>query len=140
MSEHTKEPWMVADMTEWLTIGGVDIGAVCRIKNEVSGKPLSEEDRANARRIVACVNACAGISTETLEAEGLPPTLSADSETIRQQQAEIDRLTEQRDRLLKALGDLSFECFGGGVGTCQPSVKTYNDTFAVLDEIRKGIS
>jgi hypothetical protein len=61
-------------------------------------------------------------------------------ETIRQQQAEIDRLTEQRDRLLKALGDLSFECFGGGVGTCQPSIKTYNETFAVLDEIRKGIA
>lgn len=66
--------------------------------------------------------------------------LAERAETIRQQQAEIDRLTEQRDRLLGALGDLSFECFGGGVGTCQPSVKTYNDTFAVLDEIRKGIS
>ena len=66
--------------------------------------------------------------------------LDKQEETIRTQQAEIDRLTEQRDRLLKALGDLSFECFGGGVGTCQPSVKTYNDTFAVLDEIRKGIS
>lgn len=64
----------------------------------------------------------------------------ANAETIRQQKAEIDRLTGQRDRLLKALGDLSFECFGGGVGTCQPSIKTYNETFAVLDEIRKGIA
>ena len=59
---------------------------------------------------------------------------------IHEQQSTIDKLAYQRDRLLKALGDLSFECFGGGIGTCQPSVKTYNDTFAVLDEIRKEIA
>lgn len=65
--------------------------------------------------------------------------LAPKEETIRTQQATIERLTEQRVRLVKALGDLSFECFGGGFGTCQPSVKTYNETFAVLDEIRKEI-
>ena len=42
--------------------------AVCRIKNEVSNRPLTEEDEANARRIAACWNACASAGTEKLEA------------------------------------------------------------------------
>jgi hypothetical protein len=32
----------------------------------------SEDCEANARRIVACVNACAGITTEDLEKKGIP--------------------------------------------------------------------
>lgn len=77
MSDHTKEPWVIADklgeVTGELTMIGGGKGK--------TGKPYalagvfrfeeSESDRkeaeANARRIVACVNACAGMSIEELE-------------------------------------------------------------------------
>lgn len=69
MSEHTPEPWAVTDRNE---IGDRYIGpahghpyaAIC-----VTGIPpfLGNEAEANARRIVACVNACAGVPTEELE-------------------------------------------------------------------------
>lgn len=64
---HSKGKWLVADLGHKLTIGSSDIGAVARIENTVSGKPLTDEDRANARRIVNCVNACDDISDELLE-------------------------------------------------------------------------
>lgn len=71
MSGHTKEPWNVLD--------GIRISA--SIKNEIGGGSDShcvaltnklmgaEVAEANARRIVACVNACDGIPTEYLEGE-----------------------------------------------------------------------
>jgi hypothetical protein len=62
MSEHTPEPWSVYE--------GENIHGVL----DSEGKHLAEmwqrkqyNSLANARRIVACVNACEGISTETLE-------------------------------------------------------------------------
>lgn len=47
---------------------------------------------ANARRIVACANACEGIDTEYLEKYGLPGFAK-----------QISDLVEQRDQLLEAL-------------------------------------
>lgn len=47
----TPGPWKVADTGSCITVGGADIGAVCRIANTVSGRPLSDEDRANAALI-----------------------------------------------------------------------------------------
>ena len=59
MSKHTKEPW------EW---GGGT--AITRLGRYIHVEPLRSlrEASANARRIVACVNSCAGIPTEALEA------------------------------------------------------------------------
>lgn len=42
-----------------------------------------------------------------------------------------------RDDLIKALGDLSFECFAV-FGTCAPSVETYNRTLDVLQKARSA--
>ena len=57
MSEqHTKEPWKVSG-TEHIVAGG----------NYVVALDCKPED---ARRIVACVNACAGLSTQCLEETG----------------------------------------------------------------------
>lgn len=85
VSEHTKELWRIreslsgADYTH-VTSEGFDNVAVFR-------KP------ADARRAVACVNACAGISTENLEANKPLIWLALQyNETIR-----------QRDELLAAL-------------------------------------
>ena len=79
MSEHTPEPWMVANNTDIFPVG--DTKARKHIADcDTSNAPLEndgtndmtdldyDETRANARRIVAAVNACEGISTEALEA------------------------------------------------------------------------
>lgn len=59
---HTKEPWYASDEDgNWRVMaadenGGYTLADMC-----------SDDQEANGRRIVACVNACEGISTESLE-------------------------------------------------------------------------
>lgn len=60
MMEHTKEPWL-ADANYVITQGETKI-AYC---NHID--PYDGIGYENARRIVACVNACAGLDTELLE-------------------------------------------------------------------------
>lgn len=85
MSEHTKGPWAfymgVSNQTAF-------------IKSE-AGDLISygEASEADARRIVACVNACEGISTDSLEC--LP--LTANSVMA------LGALQQQRGELLAAL-------------------------------------
>lgn len=75
MSEHAKEPW-----ANGLVVIGKDAvtGVLDCNGDEICnmGESLLDED-ANACRIVACVNACAGIPNEALERGGLEmPLLS----------------------------------------------------------------
>jgi hypothetical protein len=70
MSGHTPEPW-VADMDRIYSPDPKD-DTWTSVVAEALGPP--EIHRPNARRIVACVNACKGISTEKLE-ESPPGTL-----------------------------------------------------------------
>ena len=55
--EHTKEPWRVSDKSKRVVCYGHDEVVI--------------NSEANARRIVACVNACAGILTEKLEGKSI---------------------------------------------------------------------
>ena len=68
-SEHTPEPWKVfksADGTKLLGVGSAETAMGI---TDYKGGIWANEDEgiANARRIVACVNACAGIGTDILE-------------------------------------------------------------------------
>ena len=94
-SKHTPEPWHIGAMES----GQVAIDAANG--SEITGW-LDPDD---ARRIVACVNACAGLDTEYLETVGLPEfagkQLCADMV-----QRELDAVIAQRDQLLAALGSL----------------------------------
>jgi hypothetical protein len=85
MMEHTKEPW-------WNT------GVVIKADGNIPAQATSWED---ARRIVACVNACAGIPTEDLERWGT-------SLITKIQEDNIARLTKQRDELVAALEELLY--------------------------------
>lgn len=64
--EHTKGPWKQgqyasdAHIQPYVRLWGPDGGLLGDLLVERNG-------RANARRIVACVNACEGLSTEWLE-------------------------------------------------------------------------
>lgn len=66
---HTKEPWEYRANSRYYEIDSPDkrIGDTCA--SSCSGDMQLGKD--NARRIVACVNACAGLSTEELEERGL---------------------------------------------------------------------
>ena len=100
MSEHTPEPWRVGrpgtvvSDTPVPGMGGSD--AVEYYGGHLIGESIIEE---NARRIVACVNACAGMGDPT---------------------AEIAELKRQRDELLAALEEavkyLEPRVSGGRVG------------------------
>lgn len=64
MSEHTKEPWNGKNIP--LTASALErAGFYIVFTNNPATK---DEAEANARRIVASVNACAGIPTDVLEA------------------------------------------------------------------------
>ncbi len=84
MIEHTKEPWHLSQ----------DGQHVLSRTGEMSFAHVAEvfHDVEDARRIVACLNALAGVSTEHLEQYGLPDFAQ-----------KISDLAQQRDKLLAAL-------------------------------------
>lgn len=79
MSGHTKGPWSYrrADGIESPSSEDYKIfsddGALVAETFELIGKHRATDHHANARRIVACVNACAGIPDEKLESWMSPP-------------------------------------------------------------------
>lgn len=101
---HTKEPWSASTFTYFpariaghRNDGESTFIADCASHEGASG--ANEEDKANTRRIIACVNACAGIGTEYLEKFG--------GTTFN----DFKRVKRQRDELLAALKGL-FNEFG----------------------------
>lgn len=101
MSGHTKEPWRVLDFCRTAVVFGADEGGF-----DLRGCPSPE---ANARRIVAAVNACAGISTELLEA--MPDFEKAGVQTISSVQQQRDELLAALERAAKHIGEIT--TFGG---------------------------
>lgn len=108
--KHTPEPWRVecdeyddgnggCQARAWPTVwaGGTELIGTEGFYSELG----READIANARRIVACVNACAGISTAALES-----LASAGNLTIKNASLAVERVNQlerQRDQLLEAL-------------------------------------
>lgn len=91
-NKHTPEPWKTVFRGDE---GGLDIDAfVSNGWGDYVTLALNVGE-ANARRIVACVNACAGVPTERLESDKyVHPKLL---------QVQVDALRNQRDELLSAL-------------------------------------
>lgn len=89
MSEHTKEPWEHEGTLVFIgrTVGGFDLRDC----------PAPE---ANARRIVACVNACAGMTTEEIENDIAVGGYIA---IVKCHQAHIEEIEKKRDELLSSL-------------------------------------
>mgnify|MGYP000223358628 CR=1 FL=1 len=81
--EHTPEPWIVDqdDSTMIETLGGIHV--------------VSCQDDDDADRIVACINACAGLKSKDIE------------KVVRQPLASYRDLMRQRDQLLAALEELN---------------------------------
>ena len=63
---HTKEPWEAkADPSYYGIVS--EIYAMDKFIASLGGVCSPDEVEANARRVVACVNACAGITNDALE-------------------------------------------------------------------------
>lgn len=63
MSKHTPEPWTAGDRTIYGSGGDTRMTVA---HTNCAGSLTMEEDRANAARIVACVNGCAGINPDAV--------------------------------------------------------------------------
>lgn len=98
---HTPEPWhqsgVITEIKRVIDIGADDNSNVaqCLTGDNVGGDDIA---KANARRIVACVNACKGIFTEGLE------KLVAG---LADQPIAYVGMKQQRDALAEALRELS---------------------------------
>lgn len=104
MSEHTPEPWFLGKKVDQVTIGG-HRHEVYPIEDEEFGVAacilpfvdISEKTRrmvqANARRIVACVNACQGLKTEDIEGRNFwtDDTVTANTVFILTQERDLAR-------------------------------------------------
>lgn len=95
MSGHTKEPWAWQEIDmedkEW---------GACEIQADDNFVATMVLGAQNARRIVACVNACAGIETAQLE------NIVLIGDTLKERffalTVEQDELIAQRDELISA--------------------------------------
>ena len=90
-SQHTPAPWLVADSWHtWPQARGkherhilvlardTSEPSICHVATVEPDKiEVQARELANARRIVACVNACEGIATEALEQDAVQKLLKA---------------------------------------------------------------
>lgn len=90
-NKHTPEPWAYYDDRK--STGRIEIVGLGKTVSRIY-LSVPDEDVANARRIVACVNACAGIDTELLE------IIADNDKTLAGVIANVEK---QRDELLAAL-------------------------------------
>lgn len=81
MKQHANEPWSAVEVTkdedQLIKIRASNGANIARLWIDVDDKHFSDEQRENARRIVACVNACCNLSNDELEQKGLVTSISA---------------------------------------------------------------
>ena len=110
--KHTPVLWLFDYADEAITTEERKRNSKARIATVALGwdEPFNSEQLENARRIVACVNACQGIGTEQLESWLCMsrPIL----QSMKELKAEADREAKQRDDLLEAL-DGTLQVYGG---------------------------
>ena len=102
-SKHTPEPWEFGygQTREFGMCLGIGLNSApdWHVVAVVSpADSVNHADEANARRIVACVNACAGVDTECLEVAPIGIFASKYGSP-----GYIDQLEKQRDELLAAM-------------------------------------
>ena len=99
--KHTTEPWHVCEPTEALHAVRTEAG---RIVADVGYSDTDAQNRMNARRIVACVNACAGVTTEELEQGGFVAGLVERLEDAPRWRDVVDELPQEAQEVLFVRG------------------------------------
>lgn len=64
--KHTKEPWRMYQEPSSLIVTEESPDLLCSICSTFNTSLSTEQMNANAERIVACINACRGITNEAL--------------------------------------------------------------------------
>ncbi len=136
MSEHTPGPWTVNPecLTAVIKAGGSkkSIANATDFSPNCSSSEYDERD-ANARRIVVCVNACEGLSSEALERLGTLDRASVAAAARRNEM--VIRLHESNAELLEALKDLREAIQSRGVVS---TVKALKKTDAAIAKAEGG--
>lgn len=101
-TKHTAEPWEVIEEHEGKAIGSNALSkTICTAHTSRTWNMNSEEGKANAKRIVACVNACKGVPNEWLQSNAVQSRIDEIAELKRQREhykAALERVaTELRD-------------------------------------------
>ena len=123
MIEHTPEPW------KWHAQG--EANEYCMLTHDgrwvisfrQNGELTDERQKANARRIAACVNRLAGFKTEDIENPACD--LTGHGELL----SKLIYLEMQRDKLLAALNLIEVDKDGDGF-ICREAMKQVRETIA----------
>ena len=102
MSKHTPEPWAV---DEYMAVGGLTGMLIDNAGNHIGtafNVTMSAEAVTNARRIVTCVNACAGMADPAAE--------------IAELKRQRDELMSLAERLVQWDLDYPVNCYNGYAG------------------------
>jgi len=111
MSNHTPEPWLINENC------ADEVGVLCAENTQEYGSIIpillayGNKANANARRIVACVNVCKGLSNEDLEngalfsAAGIE--LFGENNEIKILSKQLTAVTARRDELLETMHKLA---------------------------------
>lgn len=134
MSKHTQGTWRADKNGVNHGIYDEDGNKIATIKGS-SIPSLDERPAANARRIVACWNACEGLSTELLEKASLQPY----HVEAREKLSEYTKSLEiQRDELLDALQKIDAVCKSipdGLEGYLEPLSEALSDARAAISKV-----
>jgi hypothetical protein len=95
--KHTREPWAIHPNAAATIMSSRNYDEIVHLGLDADNLGRFENEH-DARRAVACVNACAGFTTEAIEKQ-----IEAGSGIIRAFQVERDALKKQRDELLATL-------------------------------------
>ncbi|MDD9228938.1 hypothetical protein PVL97_04635 [Aeromonas hydrophila] len=118
MKQHTNEPWHAAEITRdsdtFVKICHANGGTIAKLWIDVDDSDFSDGQRADARRIVACVNACRGLPTDELEQKGLVAAvgtqLLAADDRAEGQEREIRKLARTTADAENKLADALDQC------------------------------
>lgn len=111
---HTKEPWSIGEYGEVIAAGVMLYTVGTRIP--MTAGPNKNEAAANMRRIVDCVNACAGMADPAAEIELMRKVTTgkieesiASTAEIKRLRAEVASLRQQLATCGVVINDLSKE-------------------------------
>ena len=131
---HTPEPWRFNEAQADIDGQNGEAIAVCYWNDDDGEGAL-----LNGRRIVACVNACAGIDTAYLEQYGLPGFAEKISELVEQRaelaaaREEIERLEENHEAACVIIAEMHAAAVGEVTG---PKIGVVED----VAEVRKQLA
>ena len=130
MSNHTKAPtsWQAESENLAYLVESDDATIIARLSADDVSNNFSRVV-ANTRRIVACVNACEGISTENLE----------DNKPIIELANDYNAVLKQRDMLLDVLKQIAkVETHGGDISASWTLISVKHLAQGLVEKVKGG--